>query len=225
MLRLIPDVNIDDVLPLTLKEIERSARKQILDDIGSASEYFCRLARASRSTTGEFVGEGPVNASAAVSLLSVIQEEEAVTFAFSAALFCLSKLKDNSSELLQFLAPLLEEPQPVRDNVVSFGGIEMADRDYGKLKGLFDQITCQRLIDRLVDLRIIEFVDLAEWARIAIGSFLREHADVSQEPFDEVVSQLRALAATGLLPDALRQGLEQANWDISIQSPSEWQTY
>jgi hypothetical protein len=92
---MIPGARIDDILPLALNDGEISERRVVFENVGQPSDYFCGLTRAARSESGEFVGEGPENPEAALSLLQPLQEEEGVIVALFASLFCLSKLNEN----------------------------------------------------------------------------------------------------------------------------------
>jgi hypothetical protein len=199
LFQLVPGVSVDDVLPRAIRLADKKTRQFIVAEIGTFSDYFCRLARASRSESGEFVGEGPENRGALLHLLDPIREEEGPRPALLAGFFCLSKLNSNDKYLivvLRFLLPLLAGQEP-------------------RLKQQFDQLVSQYMVDRLVRFKIKPFVNIATTAKVPIAKFLRDHVDIDQRmAVDGVAHRLRPLVSRGQLPVVFRQALERADWHV-----------
>jgi hypothetical protein len=211
VMRLISGVDLDDVLPLALKDIEKPWRQEIFEEFGRPLEYFCRVTGAFRAENGEFIGEIVAKPESALALLGLLAEEEGPVIGLFGALFCLQKLSGDDSAvpaLLPSLAPLKGEPTTIARNAVLCAGIKMKAGEWAKLRRLFEEAVGHCLEERLLGLRLQAFMDLAEWAGVGIGSFLSAHGEIEQKVEGEALAGL-----AGTMPSAVRQALEQAHWD------------
>jgi hypothetical protein len=217
VVRLVPDIAVDEVLAFTLKELKKEERRVVHAEIGSASEHFCRVGKARRSPTGEFVGDGPEGPDALLALLEPLGEDEGPIVACFAALFFLSKFNgmDRQANLaLKFLVPMSRPPEVLGTERLSCAGVEISEQTYRLLKRRFDEITGFALVDRLTSFRVTEFVQFARLAGVSLPQFLSEHSDVANKmPADELVERIRLLVQSEVFPDTLRQALENAHWE------------
>jgi hypothetical protein len=212
----IPGVDVDSILALAIKDLKKSERETVFQSVGSLSQYFCRLAKATRDSSGEFISEASVCFSALLSLLDPLHEEEGYITAWQAALFCLSKAENDNDKLsaLRFLAPIAAAASPVRPGLVSLSGVEISEKTAQLLKRRFDELTRGSLLDLLVSFKMQEFVEFAGVAALPLAEFLRAHPELAAKwPKEEIADRLRPLVAEGVFPDTLRHALEEAHWD------------
>jgi hypothetical protein len=209
--------NIDEIVPLALPEIRPEHRAEVFADVGPPLEYFCRIAGVTFDSDGNFIGAEVENETAALALLVVLRDELLVQ-CFSAALFCLDKLKmrDHSIDILvHFLRSLTSDLKPGEQSCVVCCGITLRETLHAALKIQFLRLINEILVDRFSRFKLPRFVTLAILAGVEIRSFLERHRELAARlPIGELRERLRVLLANEQFPEILKEALDTPGWSM-----------
>jgi hypothetical protein len=209
------EVDVEVMMAKVLPKVDADARSDLLQNIVRPSDLFCRISKAIRTDSGQFVSENPANPADSLRLLPIILEEEGPAVGFDAGIFCLSKFfgtADELSRILSFLSPLFTSPVRL-GNMISLDAVQIDAPVYGQLMQRLGEVITNCLLDLLKEFKLVQLVDLAARTKTPLSGFLVKNAGVDRM-FE--VEQIRQRVTD--VPEILREELRAAKWETWIRA-------
>jgi hypothetical protein len=197
--RSLPAELIDEILVETVLNSQTGA--DVLREVGTAFDYFCRLAAASlepcQSQIVRFTRDeaGSARPRTAIRFLPVLADESSPSLCIPAALFCLAESHSDIESIrgcFKILGKLTEKATAVSVDVVSCGGLEFDVTIYSELKQQFDDTVMSCVADLLShQFSIMLAVELCRLAKISFVDILRQNQQLAKQcPIPRLVAVL-----------------------------------